>query len=527
MRGTIAPDGAPATAPVTRRSFVRAATAVSVVAGSGVGAGLLRATPASAAGSFVSTDPDLHLLRRATWGITPQSQRAIRRMGRGRWLDRQLDPDPIKDSFVEDFIKHRMPNLDMNVKDAYETLGGSWDLMYDLTKASILRAAWSDRQLFEVMVDFWSNHLNIANPHEACWWSRHDYDRQVIRKHALGKFSAMLRASALHPAMMMYLNNASSTKDNPNENYGREILELHSVGVDGGYDEDDMRQSTMVLTGYGISWDTGAFEYHPWDHFTGPVGVMGWHAVNGDEDKGYDVALKYIDYLAHHPSTATRIATKLVQRFVQDDPPPALVDKLAEVYLNHDTAIVPVLHKLFDSPAFKGSVGSKVRRPFQDVTATIRTLGIGISRDQEGEDALEGLYWMIEGLGDLPMGWIPPNGYPDYADAWRSAGITLGRWNMHVSMAQGWWPASMLKVPEDWVPRLLGDKLPKTWGGVIDTLSKRVVFRTLASEHRDAVLAFMNKTQHDPVDGDDQWLADWRFPYVIALLLDSPYHGIR
>jgi hypothetical protein len=204
-----------------------------------------------------------------------------------------------------------------------------------------------------------------------------------------------------------------------------------------------------------------------------------------------------------------------------------LVDKLAEVYLNHDTAIVPVLHKLFDSPAFKGSVGSKVRRPFQDVTATIRTLGIGISRDQEGEDALEGLYWMIEGLGDLPMGWIPPNGYPDYADAWRSAGITLGRWNMHVSMAQGWWPASMLKVPEDWVPRLLGDKLPKTWGGVIDTLSKRVVFRTLASEHRDAVLAFMNKTQHDPVDGDDQWLADWRFPYVIALLLDSPYHGIR
>ena len=158
-------------------------------------------------------------------------------------------------------------------------------------------------------------------------------------------------------------------------------------------------------------------------------------------DKGYDVALKYIDYLAHHPSTATRIATKLIQRFIQDEPPPALVDSLADVYLHHDTAIKPVLQKLFDSAAFKNSTGKKVRRPFQDVTATIRTLGIGIKRNDEGEDGLQGLYWLIEGLGDLPLAWIPPNGYPDYADAWRSAGITLGRWNMHVSMAYGWWPA--------------------------------------------------------------------------------------
>ena len=527
MRGTTAPDEGLATAEVSRRSFVRTATAASVLAGSGVATGLLGSTPAMAAGSFVPNDPDLHLLRRATWGITPSLQKEIRRMGRNRWLDRQLDPRSIRDDFVEDFIQARFPDLDLSVTQAWNKYDGSWDLMYDVTKAAILRAAWSKRQLFEVMVDFWSNHLNIANPHEACWWSRHDYDRTVIRKNAFGKFSKMLRASVLHPAMMTYLNNASSTKDNPNENYGREILELHSVGVDGGYDEDDMRQSTLVLTGFGIDWDDGSFEYHPWDHHTGPVRVMGWHAANGDEDKGYDVALKYVDYLAHHRSTAERIAYKLIQRFVQDVPPKALVDTLADVYLRNDTAIVPVLRTLFDSSAFKHSVGRKVRRPFQDVTATIRTLGIGIKKTNEGEDGLQALVWMIEGLGDVPLGWIPPNGYPDYADAWRSAGITLGRWNMHTSMAQGWWPASMLEVPESWVRRLLGSKLPKTWGAVVDTLAKRLVYRPLSTAHRRAVLAFIGKASGDNVSEDDQWLQDWRFPYLIALILDSPYHGTR
>ena len=182
------------------------------------------------------------------------------------------------------------------------------------------------------------------------------------------------------------------------------------------------------------------YEYHDWAHYTGPVTVMGWSHANGSAKKGYDVALKYIDYLAHHPSTATRIATKLCQRFVSDAPPPALVDSLAETYLAHDTAIVPVLRKLFGSSAFKNSVGEKVRRPFQDVMATVRVLGIKPEASADRRPA--GMYWMLDGLGDLPMGWIPPNGYPDYADAWRSAGSTLGRWNMHRSAAVGGWPFS-------------------------------------------------------------------------------------
>ena len=512
---------------MSRRSFVRTASIGAALASPGIAADLFRALPASAGAtaSFVPNDPALHLLRRATFGITPKLRKDIERMGRNRWLEQQLDPTSIKDAFVQDFINERLPNLDMTLAQAWNTYEGSWELMYDLGKATILRAGWSNRQLFETVVDVFNNLLNITNPHESCWWSRHDYDRRVIRKHAFGKYKNMLRDSALHPAMMLYLNNAESTKYNPNENYGREILELHSVGVDGGYDEDDMRQSTLVLTGYGIDWDTGLFEYHPWAHHTGPVSVMGWNHNNGDEDKGYDVALKYIDYLAHHPSTARRVATKLCERFVSDTPPRGLVDVLVETYLDHDTAIVPVLRRLFSSAAFKNSVGEKVRRPFQDVVATMRVLGI--KPDKNGTDGLQGLYWMIEGLGDLPMGWIPPNGYPDYADAWRSAGITLGRWNMHVSMAQGWWPASMLQVPQNLRRSLLGADLPATYGELVDALAKRLVFRKLAPAHRTAVLTFMERGAGQAVDPSHEFLQEWRFPYVVALILDSPYHGIR
>jgi uncharacterized protein (DUF1800 family) len=524
MRGNPAPDAGLAATPIPRRSFVRGAAAASVLAGSGLATGLLDVPSASAATTFVPDDVGLHLLRRTTYGPTPMMRKDLQRLGWSRWLDQQLRPGSIDDSTMANFVTQRLPNLSMGVQQAYQTLGGSWDLMMDLGKATILRAVWSRRQLYEVMVDFWSNHLNVTNPHEACWWSRHDYDRRVIRANALGKFSNMLRASALHPAMMTYLNNAESSRDNPNENYGREILELHSVGVDGGYDEEDMRQSTLVLTGFGIDWDTGLFEYHPDDHYVGPVSVMGWRHANPTEDGGYQVALNYVDYLAHHPSTARRIATKLCQRFVSDNPPPALIDLLTTEYRRNDTAILPVLRALFASKAFKASIGRKVRRPFQDVAATLRILGI--KPDATGTDGLQGLYWMIEGLGDVPMGWVPPNGYPDHADAWRSAGITLGRWNMHVSMAQGWWPASMLQVP-DMQQALLGSSLPATYGALVDALAKRLVFRSLSPAHHAAVLAFIGKAGSDRVVSTDPFMQEWRFPYLVALFLDSPYHGTR
>jgi uncharacterized protein (DUF1800 family) len=283
-----------------------------------------------------------------------------------------------------------------------------------------------------------------------------------------------------------------------------------------------MRQSTLVLTGFGISWDTGEFEYHDWAHHTGPVDVMGWHAANNNENKGKDVGLAYVNYLAHHPSTAERIARKLCYRFVSDDPPQSLVDALAETYLDHDTAIVPVLEKLFRSKAFDSSVGEKVRRPFEDVAATLRILNF--RPDPEGVDGQQQLYWMLEGLGHLPMGWSPPDGYPDTADPWRSAGLTLGRWNTHMNLAGGWWPND-LKIP-NLKKTVLPKKLPATYGALVDVLAKRLVFRKLPPTHRAAALAFLERNASDALGATDA-AVDWRLPYLVALILDTPSHGIR
>jgi hypothetical protein len=250
---------------------------------------------------------------------------------------------------------------------------------------------------------------------------------------------------------------------------------------------------------------------------------MNWTHANTNANKGKDVGLAYVDYLARHPKTAERIARKLCVRFVSDDPPPGLVDALAETYLDHDTAIVPVLERLFRSKTFAGSVGQKVRRPFEDVAASLRILGI--RPDPNGVDGQQALYWSVEGLGHLPMGWVPPDGYPDTADPWRSAGLTLGRWNTHMALAGGWWPASDLRVP-NLRKTLLPKKLPKTHGGLVDALAKRLVFRTLPPAHRAAILGFLERAAGDPLDEEDA-AVDWRLPYVVALILDSPSHGIR
>jgi hypothetical protein len=184
---------------------------------------------------------------------------------------------------------------------------------------------------------------------------------------------------------------------------------------------------------------------------------------------------------------------------------------------------VPVLERLFRSKAFASSVGAKVRRPFEDLAATLRILHI--RPDPAGVDGQEGLYWLIQGLGHLPMGWVPPDGYPDTGDPWRSAGLTLGRWNMHVGLAGGWWPADHLKVL-NLRNSMLPDGLPATYGALVDTLAKRLVFRRLPGGHRDAVLAFLQRDAADPLGTGDA-AVNWRLPYLVALILDTPSHGIR
>jgi uncharacterized protein (DUF1800 family) len=510
----------------SRRHLVRTAGTVGVVKTGTDRPQVVRAGTAAAAvtpaGPLVATDPDLHLLRRLTFGPTPASVAELKRLGQRTWLHRQLNPSSIDDAACAHLISTRYPHTLWTIPQARKGLDAfSWDLMFELGQATIARATWSKRQLLEVMVDFWSNHLNVTNPSDSVWDSRHHYDRLVIRRHALGRFEDMLLASAQHPSMLNYLNNNESTKYALNENYGRELLELHTVGVDGGYDETDMLNSAQIMTGFGVDYDTGLYRYTPSDHYTGKVRVMGFHNPNTTGKGGHDVGVAYLKYLAHHPSTAQRIASKLCLRFVSDAPPAPLVNHLAQVYLANKTAIVPVLHALFTSPAFHHATGKKVRRPFEDLVGTLRVLDY--RPDAHGTAGVQGLYWMSQDLGQAPMAWPQPNGYPDEALSWQSAGGVLARWNSHMSLAAHWWPSS-LRQPA--LRTLLPKKLPGTYGAFVDDLAKRLVFRKLTPAHRKAVLTFLGHPASDPLTSSSE-AVNWRFAYVVALILDTPYHSLR
>ena len=516
---------------LSRRDLFRVAAVGSAVVVSGA-VSTAASPPAAASGPLLTNNRNLHLLRRLTFGPSPASVAEINAMGVGRWMTAQLNPATIDDHVCDGYVA-RYPRLAWTIQQARANLSnGAWDLMNDLGEATLLRAAWSRRQVYEVMVEFWSNHLNVTNPSSDVWDNRHDYDKNVIRRYALGRFADMLWASANHPAMMRYLNNADSVPPDFNENYGRELLELHTVGVNAGYTEVDMRNSALTMSGFGVHdpWpsdaQTGVFEYDPTNHYVGPVTVMGFSSPNATADGGYALGQAYISYLAHHPATARRIADKLVTRFVSDDPRPSLSARLAATYLASGTAIVPVLQQLFASKEFAFSVGQKVRRPIEDLIASVRTLSV-TPDPGTGTSGLQALYWESSNMGQQPMAWALPNGYPDTAQDWQSTNGTLERWNIHVALAGQWWPvnndptAPMLQAPS-----ILPTSLPASYGAFVDQMSQRLIYQTLPADGRAALLAFMGVAETDPVGVNDAYWG-WRFPYLVSLILNSANHMMR
>ncbi|WP_236718491.1 DUF1800 domain-containing protein [Actinoplanes sp. TFC3] len=475
----------------------------------------------TAATEFLPADPLLHLLRRATYGPTPATVAEIRRLGAKGWLDRQLKPASIPDATADALLK-RLPLSGQTVAGVRaKTKQYSWDAMFELGCAAVARAVWSERQLYEVMVDFWSNHLNVTCPSGDVWDSRPDYDRTVIRAYALGRFADMLKVSARHPAMLTYLDNRFSTRAAPNENYGRELLELHTVGL--GYSEADVKNAARLLTGLSVDWKSGVYRYDAGQHATGAVTVLGFRHANASASGGQTAAMALLDYLAMHPATAKRIATKLCVRFVSDDPPASLVTKLTKVYLDNKSAIAPVLRALFTSAEFSASIGQKTRTPYEDIVATVRTLGH--APEKTGTQALKALYWITEEAGQAPMAWAPPNGYPDVASAWASPSGQVIRWNAHLNIAAGWWPNSLLR-PAQPLAAYAGNTLPPTYGALIDAVATRLVGRTLAPEHATALATFYGKTLASPLKASDA-VAGWAFPYLPAMLLNSPYQALR
>src|SRR5918994_3237517 len=365
---------------------------------------------------LATDDPALHLARRATFGPTRDLVDEIHTLGIDGWLAAQMDPAAIPDP-VADQVWGTFPLASADPPTIRGAIGRyTWDAMSDYGLATLGRQVWSRRQLFEVMVDFWANHLNVPTPGPGSWDVAASYHGDVIRQHALGSFTDMLLAAAAHPAMLRYLSASESTKEAVNENLGRELLELHTVGVGSGYTEDDVRNSAYILTGRTAVGDRGpgpesTFRYDPDKHWTGPVKVLDFAHDNASPEGGMEVGDAYVRHLAAHPATAQTIARKLAVRFVSDLPPQSLVDRMATAYLEGGTAIVPVLDIMFRSVEFWGAVGQKTRRPLENVTASARAVGV-----LPGTDIVKGvgaLYWSAQLAGHRPLAWPAPNGYPD------------------------------------------------------------------------------------------------------------------
>lgn len=375
-------------------------------------------------------------MRRATYGQTSALQASITSMGFAAWIDQQLVPESLDDSKSEDLIAN-FPSIVMDpfeLRDNYSDSQAA--IVSELTSARLIRAMYSERQLYEAMVGFWTDHFNVDMSISPIMYLKGVDEREVIRPYALGRYSEMLLASASSPAMLLYLNNASSRADGdnvPNENYARELLELHTVGVDGGYDEQDVAEVAHVLSGWTVDRDTAQMRFRPERHSMDDVqSVLGWEP-NGLSGQAAGESL--LDHLAHRPQTAKFLARKLCRRFVSDDPPQDLVDRVADEYLVNDTAIAPLVRMILNSDEFAEASLQKVRRPFEVLAAQARAIGLDVSSVAPRE--LQVISELLRQMGEPIYTWPSPDGPPDVATPWINAGTMLQRWNLTLSLTGG------------------------------------------------------------------------------------------
>ncbi|MDT7571919.1 MAG: hypothetical protein QOE05_2093 [Actinomycetota bacterium] len=461
-------------------------------------------------------DSVVHAVRRLSFGLTPSLIAHVRDVGLNAWLDEQLamTTDAAGDIAAAGTTTLPLPYLATSM--ATTTAGR--DAVHDLQVATFARAAWGDAQVRELLVELWSNHLSIAADQPDVAAHKVIDDRDVIRKHALGRFSDMLVASAQSPAMLIYLDGAKSHGLHPNENYARELLELHTVGVHAGYTARDVKDAARALTGLTVDSNTGEFAYRPEWHVPGRLRVLGWTNANTEPARGLDVAISLLRYLAMHPATARNIATKLVRRLVADAPPSSLVSSAARVYLANASAIPPVVRHIVDSREFAQSAGHKSQRPFDWATAAVRALQL------QPEPTLavngNGVHTLLAQLGQVPFGWHPPNGYPDTAVAWASTATVLSRWNAAQALVNG--GVAGIKPPD--VDALVGTPVPATAGGLVDRLVGRLLAVPVRAALRTAVLRSAKLTRSHPVD---QATVRALTPQLAALILSSPEAQVR
>ena len=408
----------------------------------------------------------IHLVGRITFGPRPGDVERVAKLGRAAFLERQLHPERIDDSAVEAKLRE-LSTLTMESAELVETFpppkrarqagmedaGRPREILVELARGQIWRAVYGERQLEELMVQFWMNHFNIFAPKGADKWLVTSFERDAIRPHALGRFEDLLVATAKSPAMLFYLDNwlsaapgaaASFAKRRRglNENYARELMELHTLGVDGGYTQHDVIEVARVFTGWTIERPrrNPRFRFAPRLHDRGAKVVLGRRIDPGGMDEGIEV----LRLLAREPATARFIAEKLCRRFVSDDPPQSLVERASFMFREKDGDVREVLRTILASPEFysRASYRAKVKSPIELVASALRAHG--------GEtDAGRPLLGFISRMGQPMFQFQAPTGHPDRATAWIDPSALLHRMKFADALASGRLQGTTIRIGDD------------------------------------------------------------------------------
>jgi uncharacterized protein (DUF1800 family) len=418
-----------------------------------------------------------HALNRLTFGPQPGQVDAVQRLGLARWIDQQLNPSAIDDSAAAarltplpprpaDIGRVAVRNLSEQERMEAQRRARQWSRqsVQALAAQKLTRATYSEKQLEEVLVDFWFNHFNVFAGKGRTAVYIPEYEREAIRPHVWGSFRELLGATAKSPAMLFYLDNWLSADpkaaeqmqqqlqrraNNPrrlarlggagnnmppqqqqaprrnglNENYARELMELHTLGVDGGYTQQDIIEVARALTGWTLeNGQDGGFRFTPALHDRGEKKVLG-HTIRAGG--GMEDGEQVLDIVAAHPSTAKHIATKLVRRFVNDEPPAALVNKVAATFTKTKGDLREVVRTLVTAPEFYAAEhrNAKVKTPLQFVVSGVRATGRDVRDTRPMLQALQQ-------LGMAPYQCQPPTGYDDTAETWVNAGALVTRMNI-------------------------------------------------------------------------------------------------
>ena len=514
-------------------------------------------------------------LNHMSYGATAASLAQFNALGRSsperltNWVDWQLDPASIDDGALDARLGSAgYVTLDKTLSQlwadhaagdpAYEArMRPAWEVQ----RAAFVRAIFSQRQLFEVMVNFWHDHFNVTATDFSAAPVYVHYDRQVIRRNAFGNFRQMLEAVARSPAMLYYLDNLSNTRAGPNENFARELLELHTFGAENylgfmdpfsvppcpedpsypiGYTDVDVYETASAFTGWTVAnghWqfpdeNDGSFVYRASWHDAGPKFVLG-KFLNPEQPAlkdGRDI----LDRAASHPRVAKFICRKLIRRFFSDEPAQELVDSAALVFRQnwqHPDQIARTLRHILLSPAAYSSWGRKTRRPFESVVAAMRAMGSEFTL-RVGHDKSNEVMWRMTATGHNPYEWPAPNGYPDHGSAWSGTSSFAMTWKLLNWLTE----TNEAGVPLAPILETTRSNLPAdqwTARKLVDFWCQRILGYLPDAARRQTLVTFMAQNGHADtyvITDTDSWAgADLKRHYnhqrlrsMVSLVLMSP-----